>query len=1219
MTERDTTQALAKMTDDGLFERIATAVLRVADPLCVGISHPGVNAAGKTRKSPIDGVGFVRDAEPPHMVAVHHTTTAANGLKMKWLHDPATVTPRKKGGRPTAPAGDLVKTAEIVAQERVRTPNLRATLILTTNEEPDDDLVRAVKATGAVHNIEVDVWSRSRLAHVLDNNPTGQWIRRKQLGIEQERLSKELLGELSRRSQEVFRPLDDPRAWVSRGLDRVITVNRRPVVFVVAGSGLGKSVTCYRALQAHVAEGGYGLVLPHELIAQANTLDQAVTDALRQLHTALAPGQSPLAFCSPEKPLLVIVEDINYSGQPQRLAEKIVSWASGDAQAQSPRPWRLICPIWPQALTAMRDQTRKLLEPMLVFPEPLTAAEGKNAVIARAALANRTLSTVTAEAISTALGHDPLLIALHDPNVAPHAHLVLAQFIEGALERAQAASGELSFDFRAALMDLTEQMLLRRRMDLSWREVASWPLQSKSLRCLKLLAREEELLRLSGPSTDQRLSFRHDRVRDWLLIDAACDMLTRETLIDEIFGDPFFAEIVGAVLVRLRAPMQLLKRARRLNPLALFQALRFFGDEGQTERAWVVEAINGWLADPISLSRTNKHLRWEALATLAETEGSEVPSLVTLFPDCTTPGQLARLHNGDIGGGIEVCSTFDPGVNAPFRDRQIAHARLRFAGQFIHDLDRALRSPAMNDRHRNGLLRLVGHVGEPSLAPAVEACWIADELREARLSDYLWAFARCCEETAASRYLDPICEAWAALSDETENNQSSLRNDLAAYGVRFGFQRTPPLGALDYFVCRAEQPDLQWQITYMLHGVDHPKAITFIVETLAAKRRKSKDGYFFFVHTVTSYWSRLQENDGLSMSNASREHLLRLWRSTDNDQQLRIAAFDIWAATKEAGDLEVLRGAQATEELAERVLQHRLKRGDKSAIPSLIEKLCNREQGHWWWSFAPHVWGGELTQALDEALAWRENHALRSWDVKFEEDWQMQEMIMRLPVPEAEHLLLKHWDHLRFSAKFVQAALYVGTPELCRLADASVAEAPRPAELFKFLSQRYGIKTYGHPGITREDQVLVLEPYLEHIAANDLWQLADACNEAGWFAARRRLFDGRLKNQRVAWMPEDAGARFDELVAKDQMHWIDHEIDEALKTGVTWNEYLGALEAWLDLRRSMHAMKLVAMALTYKGSRRNLVTLKIYDGIPRESLEALIADTAFAVRRRTPD
>ena len=40
-------------------------------------------------------------------------------------------------------------------------------------------------------------------------------------------------------------------------------------------------------------------------------------------------------------------------------------------------------------------------------------------------------------------------------------------------------------------------------------------------------------------------------------------------------------------------------------------------------------------------------------------------------------------------------------------------------------------------------------------------------------------------------------------------------------------------------------------------------------------------------------------------------------------------------------------------------------------------------------------------------------------------------MIMRLPVEEAERLLLKHWDHLKFSTQFVQAALYVATPLCC--------------------------------------------------------------------------------------------------------------------------------------------------------------------------------------------
>jgi hypothetical protein len=148
------------MTDEGLFERVAMAVLRIAEPLCATLSHPGVNADGKTRKAPLDGIGFVRGADPPHLVAVHRTTTAADSLENKWLHDPATVKPRKPGGKPTAPPGDLVKTAEIVIEERVRTPGLQATLILTTNEEPDEALRRTVTAAGAAHRIEVDVWSR---------------------------------------------------------------------------------------------------------------------------------------------------------------------------------------------------------------------------------------------------------------------------------------------------------------------------------------------------------------------------------------------------------------------------------------------------------------------------------------------------------------------------------------------------------------------------------------------------------------------------------------------------------------------------------------------------------------------------------------------------------------------------------------------------------------------------------------------------------------------------------------------------------------------------------------------------------------------------------------------------------------------------------------------------------------------------------------------------
>src|SRR5258708_16829304 len=324
MSAEGTAKALAAITDEGLFERLAMAILREADPTYRPLAHPGVNVAGKTVKSPLDGICFVQGSDPPHMIAVHHTITAREDLEKKWLHEPSKVKPRK-GSQPTAPAGDLIKTAELVVGERSRTPNLRVTLVLTTNEEPGESLVRAVEAAARARRLEIDLWPRSRLCHFLDNQPAGQWIRRSFLNIEQEQLSTELLHELSRKSLEIHRPLGNSAAWVSRALDATLTAGlRRDVTFLVAGSGLGKSVACYRKLAANVEDGGFGLVLPHDVVASEMTLEQAVAPTLRQLHPPLAvTGMSPLSLCSPKRPLLQAVEDINPSGQPQLLARKL--------------------------------------------------------------------------------------------------------------------------------------------------------------------------------------------------------------------------------------------------------------------------------------------------------------------------------------------------------------------------------------------------------------------------------------------------------------------------------------------------------------------------------------------------------------------------------------------------------------------------------------------------------------------------------------------------------------------------------------------------------------------------------------------------------------------------------------------------------------------------------------------------------------------------------
>lgn len=1217
MITEKTQQALAAITDEGLFELLATAILREANPIYSRLVHTGVNVEGKTVKSHLDGICFVPGAAPPHMIAVHHTITAREDLEKKWLHDPSKVKARKVSG-PTAPAGDLIKTAELVAKERYRTANLQATLVLTTNKEPGEDLVRAVEAAGRKHGLKIDLWSCSRLCHFLNSQPTGQWLRHLYLNIDQELLSAELLHELSRESLKTYSLMDNPDAWIPRAIDATLAASlRREVTFLVGGSGLGKSVACYRRLTAHVDGGGFGIVLPHEVIARTMSLEQAVTMSLRQLHPPLAEiGRSALSFCSPERPLLLVVEDINRSEQPQLLAEKIAGWSrTPTGEKGVPSSWRLVCPLWPEILHTLREQTRDYIEPLIVAIGAFTESEGRDAVLARTRLDGRTMSSLSAESISDTLGHDPLLIALHNQHITPDPHKIISQFIEGALSRAAAETKDFpAANYREALRTFSREMLARRQIELSWREVSGWAeLEGEPLSLLSRLAHHGELIRFTGMSSDQRLWFRHDRVRDWLLVDAAIEMESQDHLSEEIMADPYFAEVMGAVLALGKPKLTLIQHIKLANPLALIHALRLLGQSTTPYRQTVLQAINDWLDDPETHSQSNLYLRWEALAKLAETDSPEVPALVRKFHDRTLGHQLARFRNGDLSGGIELCITVKPGVEAPWRDKQIEHAKLRYGPRLTERLSDILKRADLNSAARIGALRLAGHIANPVLASAIEACWTADEERGNHLADYLWAFGECCGDDP-ERFLGPVCDAWASLSDKPEKEGwPSPREALATFELRWAFHRWPPIAAIDYFIQRGSQNDLKGPIKYLLHGIDHPKAVSFVVQELAAIQRSSKGAILF---TWGDDWRRAQEK-GHPMSKVSRDLLLGLWRNETNDKHLRLQAFSLWAATQDTDDIEMLRAAKLPDEYIDRLLWERLVRGDQQAIPAMIEKLVEDNHGHWW-HCGRYLWSPELTQALDKFLERRGTGSKHIWGKSLESDWITSEMILRLPETEAERLLLKHWAHLRFTPCFVQTALYISTPRLLEAAEIAINECPEPAKLTEHLSLQFGIRMKGHPGITREAQVLLLAPYLHLLSPMDIKELWEACNDHGWFVTRQKLLDGLLQPPflEYRWDRGQAVSELDKMIADNRTVWIDHWIDAFLKAGVQWAEILETMTAWLDERRTLEALQVVAAAIAYRGTRENLGALRTYENIPETEARQLIKDTEFVVRRR---
>lgn len=274
-----TIQQLASITDAAQFERVLTSVLRSANPsVYANLSHQGVNTDGKTVKAPLDNVGWTKLNGQSMIVAAAHTTASRDDLDRKWLHDPATVTPRKKGSKPTQPAGDLIKAIGEIEKLRMGDVSLKAILALTCNrEEPTEVRIKA-EALADEADIQLDIWSVSRIAQYLDTTVDGQAIRHAYLGTPAVLLSKSALLRAGRLSLEARPQPTDPPSMINRATD----IGGTGHVLLSGASGMGKTTLCVALLRAAIANGQPGIVLSDQTIQDATSLEEAIDIELRR-------------------------------------------------------------------------------------------------------------------------------------------------------------------------------------------------------------------------------------------------------------------------------------------------------------------------------------------------------------------------------------------------------------------------------------------------------------------------------------------------------------------------------------------------------------------------------------------------------------------------------------------------------------------------------------------------------------------------------------------------------------------------------------------------------------------------------------------------------------------------------------------------------------------------------------------------------------------------
>jgi len=1240
----NTAEALEAITDRGRFELLVTSVLRRDNKDYAAIIHTGINAQGEPIKSPLDGFCRVPRSEPPLFILAQHTTTDKKKLEKKWVYE-HTVTKRTKSANSNLD-GDLVKAAYEAQEIRKEFTNAKFIVVLATNQCVSQYLARKVYKKASKYKLEVDIWEQSRIVDFLDNKAEGQWLRKKYLGIEAEMLSKDLLRNLCEKSISFYKKevsLTNYDNWVPRKIDNLIQkcvcTNTYTIHFFVGESGFGKSIAAYRLLQKYFKSFQYGLWIPADLIQECISLTDVLNKILKKLHPYLQPdaGKELVHLINEGKRFLLVVDDLNRTNEPIKLAYKLLSWLkpeqsnASDEQLQSV-PYIVLCPIWPHNWAYLRKDISKKSWIDTVFIGRMTTEEAAQVVQSATTYVGREISKAEAREIATKMANDPFIIGsfssvlakakFHNLNLL--AEEAIEQFIKSCNEEVASRSdvSYLSSEYYNVLSTLIFLMLRNRKLHPTWTEIQNWLKNSPTeLAQLRELVKNSKLCRL----TDQgKFVFRHDRIQETLMVDNITRVLDNSTLDSEILREPFYATIIGQALMRSPQNQEFLKEIRIHNPLALFEAIRYFSSTIDDYHKMIIKEVKKWgkrnVIDGVTISSVFEAACWSLVNT-------DSPSVVEITKDWPLGPLtlLARLRNGLAKSGALFCSL---GLDYAFmmkdnlRDQIIGHAKRYHEEQLLEGVKQLLQSSAISDRLRVGTLILVGFLNFTNLQEDILKCWelATDKLNV--LPAAIWAVVRCYSEES-SKSLDLLMKYWADLPDKENSDKTPSKRDIAEvlhHGLAHGIQDK----VVKYFISQYDiHKSLRRLIIHICERIDSPEAIEFVVRRAAEieKNISGTDKISFWLILLSDRWDPSRPS-GRRLSNASMVRLKTLWGDPQSDKFVRRRAFRIWLKNINNEQLNTLKSIPSNSPLFYDALQKRTKLGDYSCVPDLIPVLENKSH---WFSVAQHVWCYDVMAAAQKHLQDFKNNIPADFSGgRSNTHYDLSNMLMMIPVKDSENLLETYWEHLGYSTLFIQTALYVGTPKCLELAANSISRCPKDILVFNGIGIHFGFLDSERQKYLTKRHLDSLLPYLDRIRRDDLWQLAQVCQQLGipeW--GLEHLSDRLNETHRKHFYPSDndlLNELSEFLSEKHGMFRVKHWLERFQERYYPKEQIIHIVEHWLSLYPTLERLKIAAICIQIIGNRKDLAILDKYkiDG-QAEEITNIKMSVRFSVYRRSLD
>jgi hypothetical protein len=204
-------------------------------------------------------------------------------------------------------------------------------------------------------------------------------------------------------------------------------------------------------------------------------------------------------------------------------------------------------------------------------------------------------------------------------------------------------------------------------------EIQAWfEKDQEILKVLRELIRNKMLIRLTGQ--ENRLIFRHDRIRETLLVSSMISILKEPLLNAEILREPYYAEIIGKAIVLSPQSETFIKDLAENLPLALFEALKNFGNPTTDYYKNILDIIKDWIERNFVRGAVLDSIIISICWCLMATDSSAVLELTTKFP----PHRLillSRLRNGSAKSGAAYCNHIPISMGDELRDQIIEHAK----------------------------------------------------------------------------------------------------------------------------------------------------------------------------------------------------------------------------------------------------------------------------------------------------------------------------------------------------------------------------------------------------------------------------------------------------------------------------------------------------------------------------------------------------------------